>query len=55
MTHDSKCFSPCVFHRQQSNSFVPSHKCQHIERLSIEEGDLAVYLFEGGVSLGQVS
>ena len=39
VAHDAKCFSPCVhsnFHRQLSNNFISSQKCQYFGCMSIK-------------------
>ena len=37
--HDAKCVSPCVYsysHRQLSDNFILSQKCQHLGCMSIK-------------------
>ena len=39
VAHDTKCFSPCVypyFHRQLSDNFILSQKCQRFDSMSIK-------------------
>ena len=39
VTHDAKCFSPCVysyFHRQLSDNFILSQKCQRLGCMRIK-------------------
>ena len=39
VAHDTKCFSPCVypyFHRQLSDNFILSQKCQRLDSMSIK-------------------
>ena len=39
VSHDAKCFSPCVylyFHRQLSNIFILSKKCQRLGCMGIK-------------------
>ena len=39
VAHDAKCFSPCVysyFHRQLSDNFTLSQKCQRLGCMSIK-------------------
>ena len=40
VAHDTKCFSPCVnsyFHRQLSDNFILSKKCQRLDCMSIKK------------------
>ena len=50
-------FWPCVYsylHRQQSDIFIPSHKCQPMGRMSLGDMDRAVGLFKARPSLKQI-
>ena len=52
--HDAKCFSPCVcsyFHRQLSNNFILSQKCQLLGCMSTKYRGRAVGAIENGASL----
>ena len=54
MSHDAKCFSPCVYshlHRQLSDNFNPSQKCQLLGRMSIKKTGRAPGLIEKKASL----
>ena len=49
VTHDAKRFSPCVYshlHRQLSDNFSPSQKCQLMDRMSIKKRGPAPGLIE---------
>ena len=52
--HDTKCFSPCVcsyFHRQLSDNFILSQKCQRLGCMSIKKRGRTVGSIENGASL----
>ena len=54
VTQDAKCFSPCVysyFHRQLSDIFILSQKCQRLDCMSIKYRDRAVGSIENGALL----
>ena len=54
VAHDAKCFLPCVysyFHRQLSNNFILSPKCQHMGCMSIKLRGRSVFSIEKGASL----
>ena len=52
--HDTKCFSPCVcsyFHRQLSDNFILTQKCQRLGCLSIKKRGRTVGSIENEASL----
>ena len=54
VVHDAKCFSPCVYshlHRQISDIFIPSQKCQRMGRMSIKKRGRLPGLIENKASL----
>ena len=54
VANDAKCFSPCVYshlHRQLSDMFIPSPKCQLMGRTSIKKRGRAAGLIENKASL----
>ena len=54
VAHDTKCFSPCVysyFHRQLSDNFILSQKCQRLGYMSIKKRGRAVGSIEDEASL----
>ena len=54
VAHDAKCFSPYVysyFHRQLSDNFILSQKCQRLGCMSIKLRVQAVGSIENGASL----
>ena len=54
VTHDAKCFSSCVhsyFHRQLSDNFILSQKCQRLGCMSLKWRGWAVGSIENGASL----
>ena len=54
VAHDAKCFSPSVYshlHRQLSDNFIPSQKCQLKGRMSIKERGRTPGLIENKASL----
>ena len=53
-THDANCFSPGVysyFHRQLSDKFILSQKCQRFRCMSIKKRGRAGGSIENGASL----
>ena len=55
--HDAKCFSLCVYshlHRQLSDNFIPSDKCQLMGRMSIKKRSRAAGLIENKASLRRI-
>ena len=54
VAHDAKCFSSCVysyFHRQLSDKFFLSQKCQCLGCMSIKRRGRAVVSIKNGASL----
>ena len=54
VSHDAKCFSPCVysyFHRELSDNFILSLKSQSLGCMSIKSRGRAVGSIENGASL----
>ena len=54
MAHDAEWFSPYVYshlHRQLSDNFIPSKKCQLMGRMSIKKRGRALGLIENMASL----
>ena len=54
VTHDAKCFSPCVYsynHRHLSNNFIVSQKCQYLGCMSIKQRGRSVGSIENRASL----
>ena len=54
VAHDAKCFSPCVYshlHRQLSDNFSPSQKCQLMDRMRIKKRGRVPGLIENKASL----
>ena len=49
VAHDAKCFSACVYshlRRQLSDNFIPSQKCQLMDRMSIKKRGRAAGLIK---------
>ena len=54
VAHDAKCFSPCVYsylHRQLSDKFILSQKCQRFGCMSIKTRGRAGGSIENGALL----
>ena len=54
VAHDAKCFSLCVYthrHRQLSDNFIPSQKCQLMARISIKKRGRDAGLIENKASM----
>ena len=54
MAHDAKCFSPCVYshlHRQLSDNFIQSQKCQLMGRMNLKKRGRGSGLIEKKASL----
>ena len=54
VANDAECVSPCVYshlHRQLSDNFIPSRKCQLMGLMSIEKRGRAPGLIENKASL----
>ena len=54
VAHNAKCVSQCVYshlHRQLSENFSPSQKCQLVDRVSIKKRGRAPGLIENKASM----